>query len=694
MSDNLLAPDCSLPPSLAALVDRVCTAFEAAWKTCESDLTQAAVPRIEDYLGDTPPPDRPALLRELLAVELAHRRRSGQPPTLEEYQGRFPDHGELVAGVFRCGVPTRLERNQPAEMPTRDPPTEAPTDWPSIPNYEILARLDTGGMGVIYKARHLRFGVTLALKMIRTGRAATGEDLARFHVEARAIAALHHPHIVRIYDYGEHQGLPYFSMEFVEGPSLARQLAEQPLEPAAAARLVEMLARAMHYVHQQGIVHRDLKPANILLSPDGTPRIADFGLAKRLNADPGLTVTGAILGTACYMAPEQARGEKAIGPGVDIYALGAILYQTLTGQPPFQAETWELTRRQVIDNDPLPPSKRCATVPRDLDTICMKCLDKEPAHRYASAESLAEDLRRSMAGEPISVVRIGERERLARCARRAGYHILDELGRGGPQVVFKAWQTSLDRAVTLKMMVASGSAGAEHRERFRREAEVIASLQHPNLVQVYDFGERDGIQYIAEELVTGPSLERVIAAGLQLPQDAARLVETLARALHYVHGRGIIHGNLKPRAVVMTTLGIPKLVRFDPAQLIGKESAGLVQAVHVTGTLHYLAPEQLAEQPGRIGAPADVYGLGGILYELLTGHPAISPNADALKQMESVMTRIPIAPSRLRREVPPALDAICLKCLQKDPGQRYPTAQALAEDLQAFPFPSQRRRAH
>jgi WD40 repeat protein/tetratricopeptide (TPR) repeat protein/tRNA A-37 threonylcarbamoyl transferase component Bud32 len=271
-----------------------------------------------------------------------------------------------------------------------------------VPGYEVLGVLGRGAMGVVYKARHIKLNRLVALKMILSGAHASEQELARFRSEAEAVARLQHPEIVQIYEIGEHQGLPYFSLEFVDGGSVQQHLAGTPQPPGAAAQLLEPLARAVHAAHQRGIVHRDLKPANVLLTRDGAPKVSDFGLAKQLDADSGRTQSGAILGTPSYMAPEQAAGRsKEVGPLADVWALGAILYETLTGSPPFRGATVRDTLEQVCTQDPVPPRRLQPKVPRDLETICLKCLHKEPQGRYGSAEALAEDLGRWQRGEPV-----------------------------------------------------------------------------------------------------------------------------------------------------------------------------------------------------------------------------------------------------------------------------------------------------
>ncbi len=301
-----------------------------------------------------------------------------------------------------------------------------------VGDYEILGVLGRGGMGVVYKAKQKQLNRVVALKMVLGGLHASDDDLRRFRQEAEASARLQHPNIVQIHEVGEIDGKPYFSLEYVDGGSLAGKMASEPQAPFPAAQLIEILARAMHYAHQRGIVHRDLKPANILLAsapPDGSstapvtsfgiPKITDFGLAKRMDVDLGQTQTGAILGTPSYMAPEQAGGRiREIGPATDVYALGAILYDLLTGRPPFKSNTLADTLRQVQMSEPVSPGRLQPQVPRDLATICLKCLNKEPKKRYETSLALAEDLGRFLAGEPIRARPTSLVERTLKWARR------------------------------------------------------------------------------------------------------------------------------------------------------------------------------------------------------------------------------------------------------------------------------------
>ena len=448
--------------------------FEDAIRRFEDAWQGSVRPEILAYLPTGA--DRTRLLTELVHVDLEYRLRAGEAARVEEYLARYPELSEdrevvleLIAAEhvfrrrrepglalsefirrfpeYRVQLPGQLAE---ATIDGRDVPPRA-TDQraealPEVSGYEILGLLGRGGMGVVYRARQLGLDRIVALKMILTGFQAGPKDLARFRAEAAALARLQHPNIVQIYDVGESRSRPYFVFEFVAGGSLAQYLQGTPQPARPAAQLVDTLARAVHVAHANGVIHRDLKPANILLRNERedargeppeewrlasrlaslTPKITDFGLAKCDDGGdgeaPGLrghTVTGDLLGTPNYMAPEQAMvPRQPVGPAADVYALGAIFYELLTGRPPFTGETPLATVMQVLTNEPVPVTSLQPSVPLDLETICLKCLRKEPRRRYGSALELAEDLQRFLRDEPIRARPERAVEKLWRWVRR------------------------------------------------------------------------------------------------------------------------------------------------------------------------------------------------------------------------------------------------------------------------------------
>lgn len=343
-----------------------------------------------------------------------------------------PGSAELLStGDGNSG--TTVTFRNPAELPDTKqelPDSETPADSPSnevqttasaqpFGEYELLDVLGRGGMGVVYRARQVRLNRLVALKMILSGQFASDTDVQRFHAEAEAAAKLEHPGIVPIYEIGIYQGHHYFSMQYIEGESLAAKIRENPLDSQTAARYVEKIASAMAYAHQRGVLHRDLKPANVLIDTNDEPHVTDFGLAKRVDSESDMTLTGQVLGTPSYMPPEQALGwQDLIGPQADVYALGALLYALITGRPPFQAQNTAATLLQVIQTQPVEPRTLNPAIDRDVETICLKCLEKDPDKRYQGADALALELGRYLRGEPIQARPISRPQRLWRWCRR------------------------------------------------------------------------------------------------------------------------------------------------------------------------------------------------------------------------------------------------------------------------------------
>ncbi len=362
---------------------------------------------------------KPVML-DLIAEHVCVRLKRGASPTVDEYIRRFPSlKAELIRQFDSQRTVSAEQYFQGQSNPTSTIGQQATANRDMIPGYEILGELGRGAMGVVYKARHLGLDRLVALKMILQGERASSDRVLRFEREAKAVARLHHAAIVQIHDVGEHNGKHYFALELTEGGNLADRLKRQRLNASEAARLVEQLARGMQAAHEKGVVHRDLKPGNILMNRQNTPKITDFGLAKDTQADDGLTVENAIMGTPAYMAPEQAKGENhLVGAWTDVYALGAILYECLTCQRPFSATSRFDILAKVINDPPTPPSELQTGIPKDLETICLRCLEKEPHKRYATAADLAEELDRFQAGVPILARPVSRAERLWRWCKR------------------------------------------------------------------------------------------------------------------------------------------------------------------------------------------------------------------------------------------------------------------------------------
>jgi tetratricopeptide (TPR) repeat protein len=430
-------------PLTTLTIEGASAGFETAVRRFEAEWRGSGRPDLDRHL--TTGADRPRLLVELIHIDLDFRLRAGDSARVEEYLNRFPELAEQRDAVLDLIADEYvLRRRWRGEVPADDYPARFPTlagalrsrlekadrqastfarpRWvtsapPDIPGYQLLGELGRGGMGVVYEARQLAAGRKVAVKTLLPG-LPPDDVYTRFRREAEAMARLDHPHIVPVYEVGEAGGVPFFSMKLYPGGSLGHRPRPAALDPAADARLVETVARAVHHAHQRGVLHRDLKPTNILLDEAGEPHIADFGLAKRFDPAAETALDTAVVGTPSYIAPELARGDRAVTTATDVYGLGAVLYELLTGTPPFLADTPLATLAAVAEQEPQRPRLLNPSVPADLETVCLKCLAKEPGQRYPSAEALADDLRRWRAGEPIGVRPLGPVAGAVRWAKR------------------------------------------------------------------------------------------------------------------------------------------------------------------------------------------------------------------------------------------------------------------------------------
>jgi len=434
--------DARLPVTDLQQIDAICDRFEAAWSTGQS-------PDLASFLSEAPANVAAPLFGDLLDIELEYRGQRGEHLDARSYHERFPAFRAIIAAAIGSSGEILIATNlydrsdwanqrttlvPAAPMPATAPATSARTgaepaaDFTPAPGkpqgvkvagYEVFGELGRGGMGVVFKARQVALNRDVALKLIKSGSLASQPEVARFQSEAEAVAQLDHPHIVPIYEVGHDRGQHFFSMKLVAGSSLDKRLDEFAADPRAAAALVVVAAKAVHHAHQRGILHRDLKPANILLDERDQPYVTDFGLAKRIDAGNELTHSGIPVGTPAYMSPEHAADTKgSLSTATDVYGLGTILYASLSGRAPFAATTLVETLDMVRTQSPEPPSLLNPRVPRDLEIICLKCLEKEPRRRYQSALELAEDLERWLKGIPILARPVGPLTRAGMWCRR------------------------------------------------------------------------------------------------------------------------------------------------------------------------------------------------------------------------------------------------------------------------------------
>jgi serine/threonine protein kinase/tetratricopeptide (TPR) repeat protein len=442
MKPHSTLDDPDIPVTAFMQIDAACDRFEA-------DCRAGRDPDLAAYLDAVPEGARIAMFRNLLCLELEYRRRRGERPDARRYQERFPELADVVDSMFRSladrpdetggGMvrPGGREPDTPVDLEGQTRPADPGRDGDSVAarpgdgfsgvepddlraaGYEVRRLLGRGGMGVVYEAQQVALNRLVAIKLLRSGSFASESEVLRFRNEAEAVAQLDHPHIVPIHEVGAHRGRHFFSMKLIAGSSLDRRLDEFVADPRASARLVAVVAEAIHHAHQRGILHRDLKPANILVDETGEPHVTDFGLARRIDGDSELTHSNMLIGTPTYMAPEQTtRGRGAISTATDVYGLGTILYAVLAGRAPFVGTTLVETLDMVRTQYPEPPSRLNPRVPRDLEVICRKCLEKEPGRRYPSALALSEDLSRWLRGEPILARPVSPMVRSAMWCRR------------------------------------------------------------------------------------------------------------------------------------------------------------------------------------------------------------------------------------------------------------------------------------
>jgi hypothetical protein len=494
--------------------------------------------------------DRDAIL-DLISQEVVLRQQRGETIDLTEYQARFQGLSAELSQLFEArrafagdlgslGAPSTVSPGNETMARGRrgaKPPAEP---FPEIPGLEFVQLLGQGGMGTVYQAHQRALGRDVAVKLVRFAGSPAADDDDRIRSEARAAARLQHPNIVQLFEIGEHLGRDYLVLEYVEGGSLAQKLKSAPLAPDEAARLLSAVSRAVHYAHERRLVHRDLKPANILLTPAGVPKVADFGLAKLLDREATQISSGAIVGTPGYMAPEQIeRGSEGIAAPTDVYGLGAVLYETLTGRPPFRGPSLPETLRQVLEDEPVSCRTLQPGVPRDLETICHRCLRKEPSKRYASAAELADDLERFLAREPVRARPSSRRERVWKwCRRRPAAAalvatVLLFVVSAAALLAWRAESVSREQARTLRNLERARREEQKARRNLAAALDAIEALNFDADGRPYlpaENGISDGLYERAIEVLDPIAAENPADVRVQLWQ--ARLRESLALRRH------------------------------------------------------------------------------------------------------------------------------------------------------------------
>jgi len=403
MNDESDSQDASLPVPAFDHIDRICLAFEKSWKI-------GPAPSIEEFLSETQGVERSSLFYYLLKLDLDYRSRSAERPDPSEYHARFPEHADLIDTVFRESE-VQQDEDEPTVIYRPDNVPKSIGD-----RFTNLEFVGSGAFADVYKAHDSTMDMTVAIKMARDIN--RPEDAKWFQRDAQAARRLKHPNIVQAHDFGYEQGVPYIVFDFIDGVTLQDRLTGETPSFRESAELVVQIAEALDYAHQQKVIHRDVKPSNILLDHAGHPYLADFGLARRDDTKIRLTDAGRVLGTPAYMPPEQACGDpNRVGPWSDVYSLGVVLYELLVHKRPFRGNR-RMLLDQILNKDPRPPRKRNRRIPRDLETICLKCLAKEPQGRYTSARALADDLQRFLNGEPIQARRTSPPARAWRWCKR------------------------------------------------------------------------------------------------------------------------------------------------------------------------------------------------------------------------------------------------------------------------------------
>jgi serine/threonine protein kinase/tetratricopeptide (TPR) repeat protein/TolB-like protein len=553
--------------------------------------------------------------------------------------------------------------------------------------YEILARLGEGGMGAVYKARDSELDRLVALKVIRPELAGHPDVLRRFKQELILARQVTHKNVIRIFDLGMADGRKFITMDYIDGRDLKSILTERgKLPPAEAVPIVQQICRGLEAAHVEGVVHRDLKPQNIMLDANGRVWVMDFGLARSMEL-VGMTRTGMLMGTPDYMSPEQARAAK-VDARSDIFSLGIIFYEILTGQLPFKADTMMATLLKRVQEKPAPPNVVDPSIPQPLSDVVMKCLEVDVARRYQTTAEILADLGGEASGASAvqasitSLAAIGPGSQFG-----PRYTIESVIGEGGMGKVYKAHDNDLDRTVALKLVRRELANDPNSMQRFKQELLLASRVSHRNILRIHDLGDVGGLKFISMAYVEGKDLHDVIEEGGRLPVErVVNIAKQLAGALDAAHAEGVVHRDLKPRNVLMAQNDQVYVSDFGLAKsLEGESTTMMTRAGEVLGTPRYMSPEQAESKPA--DHRSDLYSLGVILYEMATGDAPFAGES-TVQVMYQHVTQKPKDPKLGNPDLPDYLAKIILKCLEKDPANRYQSAKEILEDLEAATPPT------